>query len=146
MKVFLLLLLCGTFSCTNKDLGPEAALKDFVDGHVGKVVDRNFVLERVSGIMLENFKNMPAEQFEKIASMKDITTDSFKILAKNCADNKCFLTYSINYFTKNSGSVRFSSEVKKTAELVQIENKWLIADVNNIQTFHESLEPINLFQ
>ena len=37
----------------------------------------------------------------------------------------------------------FSSEVKKIAELNLVTGKWLIADVTNIKTYHESLDPIN---
>jgi hypothetical protein len=125
------------------DLSPEAALKDFVDSRIGKVVDRDFVLERVTGKMLQSFENMAAEDFEKFADMKNIKMDSFKILSKSCQDKKCFMTYSVSYLSKADDKVQFSSEVKKIAEMVQVDNKWLISDVSNIKTYHESLEPIN---
>jgi SepF-like predicted cell division protein (DUF552 family) len=37
----------------------------------------------------------------------------------------------------------FTSEVKKIAEIVNENGNWLIADVSNIKTYHEALEPIN---
>lgn len=146
MKFFVFILLLAFASCTKDNVGPEAALGDFVDSRVGKVIDRNFVMERVSGKMLETFKNMSPESFKKFADMKDIKSDSFKVISKSCQDKKCFLTYSISYLTTSGDKVKFSSEVKKIAEMVQVENKWLIADVSNIKTYIESLEPINLFE
>ena len=76
-------------------------------------------------------------------SLKNIKIDSYKMLSKSCQDKKCFITYSVSYLTKIDDKAQFSSEVKKIAEMVQIENKWLISDVSNIKTYHESLEPIN---
>ena len=144
MKYNFILLLFLFASCLATDLSPESALKDFIDSRIGKLVERDFVLERVTGKMLQSFENMSDEDFLKFADMKNIKADSFKILSKSCQENKCFITYSISYLTKNvENKTIFSSEVKKIAELVKVENKWLIADVSNIKTYHESLEPIN---
>ena len=143
MKLISFVLILLFASCMKNDLSPEAALKDFVDSRIGKVVDRDFVLERVTGKMLQSFENMAAEDFEKFADMKNIKMDSFKILSKSCQDKKCFMTYSVSYLSKADDKVQFSSEVKKIAEMVQVDNKWLISDVSNIKTYHESLEPIN---
>jgi hypothetical protein len=143
MKIFVLTLLFVFASCIKNDLSPEAALRDFVESRIGKVINRDFVLERVSGKMLQSFENMSQEDFEKFADMKNIKSDNFKVLSKSCQQTKCFITYSISYVTMNEKKSQYSSEVKKIAELVQVENKWLIADVSNIKTYHESLEPIN---
>jgi hypothetical protein len=75
--------------------------------------------------------------------MRNIKTESFKILSKSCQEKKCFLTYSVGYLTKKDDKTITSSEVKKIAEMIQVENKWLIEDVSNIKTYHENLEPIN---
>jgi hypothetical protein len=146
MKLFVFILLLALASCMKSDLGPEAALKDFVDSRIGKVIDRNFVLDRVGGKMLETFKSMTPENFAKFADMKDIKSDSFKILSKSCQEKKCFLTYTVSYLTKSGSEVQFSSEVKKMAEMVQVQDKWLIVEVSNIKTYLESFEPINPFE
>lgn len=143
MKLFSLMILTLLMSCTKHDLSPESALRDFIESRIGKTVDREFVMERVTGKMLQSFENMSQEDFTKFADMKNIKSDSFKILSKSCQQNKCFITYSISYQTMNENKATFLSEIKKIVELVQIENKWLIADVSNIKTYHESLEPIN---
>ncbi|MBA2405245.1 MAG: hypothetical protein H0V66_10780 [Bdellovibrionales bacterium] len=146
MKLFVFLFLAVLASCVKENAGPESALKDFVESRVGKVIDRAYVLERVSGKMLKSFEAMPAEIFQQFADMKDIKSESFKVLSKSCEDKKCFLTYSVSYLTKKDNKALFSSEVKKVAEMVEVDSKWLIADVNNIKTYHESLEPINLLE
>ena len=146
MRFFVLIPLFVFASCMKNELGPEAALKEFVESRIGKVIDRDFVLQRVGGKMLQSFKNMSQENFEKFADMKNIKSDSFKVLAKSCEPSKCFITYSVSYVTLKENKPQFSSEVKKIVELVRVENKWLIADVSNIKTYHESLEPINALE
>jgi hypothetical protein len=144
MKYLFILLLFLFVSCLATDLSPESALKDFVDSRIGKIIERDFVIERVTGKMLQSFENMSDEDFQKFADMQNIKADSFKILSKSCQENKCFITYSISYLTKgDTKKTIFSSEVKKIAEMIKVENKWLIADVSNIKTYHESMEPIN---
>ena len=143
MKLISFVFILAIASCMKNDLSPEAALKDFVDSRIGKVVDREFVLERVTGKMLQSFENMAPADFDNFADMKNIKIDSYKMLSKSCQDKKCFITYSVSYLTKIDDKAEFSSEVKKIAEMVQVENKWLISDVSNIKTYHESLEPIN---
>lgn len=95
--------------------------------------------------MKQSFEIMSDEDFNKFADLRSIRSDSFKILSKSCQEKKCFVTYSVAYKTKNE-EASFSSEVKKIAELVLIEGKWLIADVSNIKTYHESLEPISALE
>jgi len=146
MRFWIFTLLFIFAACSKNELGPESALADFINLRAGKVIDREFVLKRVSGKMLENLKNMSAENFARFANMQNIKSNSFKVLEKSCQDKKCVLTYSINYSTENENKTLFASEVKKTAEMVQIDNKWLIEEVRTIETLHESLEPINPFQ
>lgn len=146
MKLFLLIAIFTLVACVNINNTPEGALQDFVEARIGKIVDREFVLERVTGKMLQSFENMDDEDFAKFSDMSNVKTDSFKLLSKSCLDKKCFITYSIGYLTKRDDKVVFSSEVKKIAEMVQVETKWLIADVSNIKTYHESLESINALE
>ena len=146
MKIFVLALTLMLCACQKKIETPESTLKNFVDARVGKVIDRDFILDRVTGKMLENFKSMSPEELARFWNMKNIQSDSFKILEKSCQADKCILTYSVGYSTKNQDKVQFVSVVEKIAELVQVDDRWLISDVNNVSTYHESLEPINPLQ
>lgn len=143
MMKWILPLLFILTSCIEDNKSPEAALKSFVESRMGSVVTREFVLERVTGKMRQSFENMSDEDFDKFADLRNIRKDSFKVLSKSCQEKTCFITYSTAYMTKENESPTFSSEVKKIAELVSDNGKWLIADVSNIKTYHESLLPIN---
>lgn len=142
MKLILPLLLL-LVSCMQDNLSPESALKSYMEGRMGTVVTRDFVLDRVTGKMKQSFENMSEEDFVKSADMRNVKKDSFKILSKSCQEKKCFITYSVGYQTTDDNKTTFSSEVKKIAELVSEDSRWLISDVSNIKTYHEALEPIN---
>lgn len=143
MMKWLLPLLFILTSCLEDNLSPEAALKSFVESRIGSVVTREFVLERVTGKMRESLANTTDEEFQKFSDLRNVKQDSFKVISKSCQEKKCFITYSIGYQTTNEDKSTFTSEVKKIAELVSENGKWLISDVSNIKTYHEALEPIN---
>jgi hypothetical protein len=149
MKLLALSLFLVFASCTKPNqnlLTPETALKDFVDTRVGKVIDKDFILQRVTGKLLESFKAMDQAELNQFWDMKNIQSDSFKILEKRCQEKSCTLTYSVGYSTKQQQKVAFISQVQKEALMVQVDEKWLISDVQNVSTYHESLEPINPLQ
>lgn len=130
-------------ACFEDNLSPEAAVKSFVEGRLGTVVDRDFIFNRVTGKMRQSLENVSEEEFNKFADLRGVQRESFKILSKSCQEKKCFITYALSFRTKENDKLRFTSEVKKIAEVVNENGKWLIADVSNIKTYHEALEPIN---
>lgn len=142
MNWFIPLLMILT-SCLQDNLSPESTLKSFVESRMGNVVTREFILEKVTGKMKQSLENISDEEFTKFADMRNVRKDSFKVLSKSCQAKTCYLTYSVSYQTVDNDKSTFNSEVKKIAEIVNEDGKWLIADVSNIKTYHESLEPIN---
>lgn len=142
MKILLPLLLTFLVSCMDENLTPESALKNFIEARIGNVVTRQFVLERITGKMRQNFEVMSDDDFAKFADLRNVERDSFKVLSKSCQEKRCFVTYAIAYKTKKD-EANYASEIKKIAELQLVEGKWLIADVSNVKTYHESLEAIN---
>lgn len=144
MKVMLLGLFLILFtSCLQDNQSPESALQAFVEARIGNVVTREFVLERVTGNMKQSLENISEEDFVKFADLRNVKKNTFKVLSKSCQEKKCFLTYSVSYVTRDKDVSTYTSEIKKIAEVVQENGKWLIAEVNNIKTYHEALEPIN---
>ncbi len=140
---FMLVVLFLLTGCLEDNSSPEASLKNFVEARIGNVVTREYVLERVTGTMKQSLENITDEEFAKFADLRNVEKNSFKIISKSCQEKKCFLTYSVSYLTKNKETSAYSSEVKKIAEVLLEDGKWLIADVSNIKTYHEALEPIN---
>ncbi len=142
MKLMLALLFLVT-SCMEDSSSPEAALKNFVEARMGNVVTREYVLERTTGTMKQSLENISDEEFAKFADLRNVEKNSFKVITKSCQEKKCFLTYSVSYLTKEKDASKYTSEVKKIAEVLLEDGKWLIAEVSNIKTYHEALEPIN---
>jgi hypothetical protein len=143
MMKWMLPLLFLLTSCLEDNSSPEAALKNFVEARMGTLVTRDYVLERVTGKMRQSLENITEEEFAKFADLRNVKKDSFKILSKSCQEKKCFVTYSVGYQTMEKDKPSFVTEVKKIAEIQSEEGKWLIAEVSNIKTYHEALEPIN---
>ena len=143
MMKWIIPLVLLSVGCLQDNLSPEGALKSFVEGRMGQVVTREYILERVTGKMRQSLENVTEEEFTKFADLRNIQKDSFKVLSKSCQEKKCFITYSVSFRTREKDETRFTSEVKKIAEVVNENGKWLIADVSNIKTYHEALEPIN---
>ncbi len=146
MKYLVLSFLFLLFSCLEDNRSPEAALKDFIELRIGNVVTRSSVLEKVTGKMRQSLENVTDQEFQQFADLRNVERESFKVLSKSCQDETCFITYSISYKTKQNDKNTFTSEVKKIAELSLVAGKWLIADVTNIKTYHESLDAINALQ
>jgi hypothetical protein len=142
MKKYLFILFFLT-GCFEDNRSPEAALKSFIDERMGTIVSRDEVLEKVTGKMRQSLENISEEDFQKFADLKSVSRESFKILSKSCQNEKCFLTYSMTYKSTTPDQAKFSTEVKKIAELHNVKGKWLISDVSNIKTYHEALNPID---
>lgn len=143
MKILLaLLFLAGCFDSGNS---PESALKDFVESRLERVATRSAVLERTTGKMRLSLEAMDDHDFEQFADLRQYKRESFRIISKACQEKKCYVTYSLSYRkTPQAGSIEWSSEVKKIVEILWIEGKWLIADVSNIKTYHESGQAIDV--
>ncbi len=142
MKKWILPLLFLFASCVQDSVGPEGALRDFVEARLGNVVTRQYILEHVTGKLRESLENISDEDFAKFSDLRNVKNDSFKILSKSCQEKKCFVTYSIAYRTSAEEKATSASEVKKIAELLLVDGKWLISDISNVKTYHEVLEPI----
>lgn len=145
MKFFFLSLFF-LVSCLDDNRSPEAALTEFIELRIGTVVTRSALVGKVTGKLRASLESITDEEFQQFADLRNVQRNSFKILSKSCQQETCFVTYSISYKTKEDGKDAFSSEVKKIAELNLVSGKWLIADVTNIKTYHESLQPINALE
>lgn len=139
--ILLMLIILSFLSCSKEEESPENTLKNFIDASIGNVITREYVLSKVTGQLKQNYANMSDEEFASFSDLRNIKRNSFKILSKSCHENKCFLTYLVGY-----NSEQFASEVKKIAEISEVDGKWLIEDISNLKTYHESIEAINTLE
>ena len=142
MKYLVMVLLLA--SCFSKGDSPEAALREFVESRLEKVVSKDFILDHTTGKMRVSVESMSDDEFQKFADLSSYKRDTFKVISKSCQEKRCYLTYSLGYKTLEDKKTSWNSEVKKIAELLWIEGKWLIADVSNIKTYHEASETIEV--
>lgn len=142
MKHFLLaFLLVG---CFDRGDSPEGALRDFTNARLEKMVDRDFVVSRTTGKMRVSVESMSDEEFAVFSDLRKYKQDTFKIISKSCQEKRCYVTYSLGYHENAADKKTWVSEVKKIAEIIWVEGKWLIADVSNIKTYHETTETIEV--
>lgn len=140
--VWVLLLLTA---CFERGGSPESALRDFVELRLDRVASRDDILKRTTGKLYVSVEAMSDADFAKFADLRQYKKDSLRIINKSCQDKKCYVTYSLGYHQSPEGAkTLWLSEVKKIVELIQVDDKWLIADVNNIKTYHESTEVIEV--
>lgn len=139
--VLLMLIVVGCFESGNS---PESALKDFIQLRLEKSVGRSELLERLTGKMKISIESMDDADYEKFADLRQYKRESFRIISKSCQEKRCYVTYALSYRTAPDKKATWASEVKKIVELQWVEGKWLIADVSNIKTYHESVEAIEV--
>lgn len=138
---FLLFLLAG---CFDRGDSPEGALRDFTLARLEKVVERDFVISRTTGKMRVSVESMSDDEFQVFSDLRKYKRDTFKIISKSCQEKRCYVTYSLGYHQSDDSKKSWVSEVKKIAEIIWVEGKWLIADVSNIKTYHETTESIEV--
>ncbi len=122
---------------------PESALKGFVNLSFKGSKDKTDYLARLTGPLLAKYSSMGQEEFNKLLIGEGFKKNSFKILIKNCEEQKCFITYVIKYNQKGQNS-SYDIDTKKVAELVNEDDRWKISDVNDIKTFIDSSEEIRI--
>ncbi len=138
---FVLFFLTG---CFDRGDSPEGALRDFTNARLEKMVDRDFVVARTTGKMRVSVESMSDEEFTLFSDLRKYKRDTFKIISKSCQEKRCYVTYSLGYHEGTNNKKTWISEVKKIAEIIWVEGKWLIADVSNIKTYHETTETIEV--
>lgn len=142
-KIASLILMLVFVSCTKGAKSPDGLVKVFAKDVATKKLDMDYYEKFTTGEMWDQIQEMGEEDFSKNTRMVNVTDVKIKILSKTCESNKCVITYTAKYKTKNSEEGKFESEVKKIAEVQQDGEYWKMAKVTNLKTFHESNKPIN---
>jgi hypothetical protein len=143
MKLITLLIIIFSLSaCTKDATTPEGMLVQFSKKITLQKMSREFFYENTTGKMKKVIEDLNDEDFEKFRDLMKIKNQKITVSKKICSNDKCSLTYIIKYEQHSKEAKEFKSEVKKVASMEKIENKWLIADVSNIKTYHESVNPL----
>ncbi len=144
-KSFCLIVFCSSlfFGC-NSQKGPEETLRNFVNYRFSSSQDKGKTLSYVTGTLEEKIVEMSDEDYKLFEKTTEYKKKKLRINLKKCTENQCFITYTLSFFKKTGEQKSASLEVKKIAELKKTDKSWKIADVNNIKTYIESKEPIDV--
>ncbi|MBT3584967.1 MAG: hypothetical protein HN509_08675 [Halobacteriovoraceae bacterium] len=134
-------------SCTKKKT-PEEMLTDFVNYRFSSNQDRQTILEKTTGGLNVKIASMSDDEFAAFVDLKGFRKKKLKINLKKCTEKQCFITYTLGYDQKireNEKKEPFSVEIKKIAELHLDSGIWKVNDVNNVKTYYNSQENIDVF-
>ena len=147
MKVFsLLFTLFILSSCSqfNGNSQAEKALKNFIDARFDTDMTKEQMLKFVDGEMADEINDMQADEFDFFTKLKGFKKTGFKVLTRNCEKKRCVIVYQLEYDKYDAEKKKFSTEVKKAAEVVRdTEGFWKIVKVDNVKTYlinHEAIE------
>ena len=123
-------------SCTKKST-PELVLREFVSKRFSQEFKADDFKEYLGGEILEEVLAEEGKYLNKINEAKSFKMSKFKINAKRCIDQKCFLTYSLAYnapYDKQKESGTVAVNIRKIAEMKQEEGVWKIFGITDVKT------------
>ncbi len=140
-KIALLLFLISLFSC-NFESGPEKALKNFINYSISAEQELEFYEENTTGNMLNFYKRLTEEEFEKVKKTGIQKINKIQVNLKKCSETNCSITYTLEYTKDKGAEQEAKSEIRKIAELRKEEGIWKVADVVNVKTYIDSKVPL----
>jgi hypothetical protein len=141
--IYVFLVLIFSFSCTKKH-SPEGFLKEFISYRAKNGSNKQKVLSMLTGEAKKEVESLNEEELEKYLNLPKIKNHKVKILSKNCeSETSCFLTYVIKYAQLGKNKANFKLEVKKIAEVIQIDGKWKVGSLSNVKTYIDSQKELS---
>ena len=130
-------------SCFVSKDGPEGTLKGFIARQFSGNVSKSEILGDTTGALYNEYNNMSDELFDKIYKSNKYKKGKINIHFKKCNENRCSITYSINYTMGIKKGAGTEVEIKKMATLLKNEKDiWKISNIMNIKTYYEPSEII----
>ncbi|MBT6325907.1 MAG: hypothetical protein HOJ35_08055 [Bdellovibrionales bacterium] len=141
-KLSSILVLLLMITACKSEYGPQESLRNYVNYRFSSDQTKEETLSLLTGQLYSEIKKMDDQEFDQFSRVNEINKKKFKILANNCEEKKCFITYIVKYEKFDNKDKSFLVDTKKVAELLYVDNEWKISDVSNIKTFYNSLEEI----
>lgn len=116
-------------ACTFKN-SPEGVLTDFVNYRFQGGQTKDGLLSYLTGAMYENYSQMSDEDAVKFTDLSGHKKKRLKINFKNCSENECSITYTVQYEVTDAKSKKTIAEVKRAAKVVRVEEEqWKISEI-----------------
>ena len=132
-------------ACSKKEKAPDGYLKLFVEEFFKPEIKKDDLLEKTSGRLKVSIESMTDEEFKSFSNPSTLVANSFEILSSACQAESCYLTYRLSYKTKSPDTQgEWSTQVKKIAHLQKVDEDWKVEDIENIKTFYETAQPLEV--
>lgn len=143
----ILLLLAIVVSCSKGPSTPEGLIEMYVSDVTTKSMTKSYFEKYTDGDLWESISSLSEEEFSKFTTLKKVKNAKVQIANKDCsANNECRLTYVVKYSISGDDKSNFNSEVKKVADVRQVDGNWKIFKVSNIKTFVDSNTPLEVLE
>lgn len=139
MKVLSVLFCLLFVGCIGGENTPEAILTKLIDGFAAHVTDKDFYLELTTGELQKEMASADEENLKDYFLRGIPVKVNTKILKKNCPSSEhCSLTYIIHYNHQEEGKITSTVEVRKIAQLFNINGEWKVKSIRTRKTFIEN--------
>jgi len=142
-KTIILLFLLFLGACTKKST-PENALADFINYRFTGGQEKGDLLEMTEGPLKEKIESLEEKALASFLNAKELKKRKLKVLIKSCEEERCYLTYVLNYSQGTESPKEFGVEVKKIAQLERFDKTWKITDVSNVKTYIEGRKDLKV--
>ncbi len=142
MKLILMMIFISV-ACTKKNT-PEGVLSDFISKRFEGNIDKEVIVEYITGELAQEIETMSDEEFNEFVAIDQLKKRKLVISNKSCENNKCYLTYLLSYNTIEDGQKAFQTDTKKIAEISNTESGWKISKITHLKTFHDSKQEIDI--
>jgi len=145
MKIIFFCILAIFISCNKTQQGPAETLTSFIEYRFSNNQTKEGLLVYMTSKASEEIQAMSEGDLVDLFKVEKYRKRNFKIVTEKCTEDKCFMTYILEYDVLTETKTRdFSSEVKKIAELQKINEQWKVSNIENVKTFVESIKPIEV--
>lgn len=143
-KTLIALVLIGlTFGCSKKN-DPENALRDYVNYRFSTSQSKDKLLDMTSGELNLSIQQMTDEEYAQFSDVGRYKKGNLNIALKKCTETTCFITYTLKYQVMENDQKTIEAEIKKVAKLVQEKDIWKVSDVNNVKTYFDAKQPLDI--
>lgn len=126
-----------------RELGPEESLREYVDYALSSNPTKDGFMSRSTGELLTMLEMMDPDEFEDYAKeMAHVDRRRLRVNSSQCDNEKCSITYTINYNSLSNDESIYTVEVRKIAQMIQEEDRWRLASIINVKSHYDGTKEI----
>ncbi len=144
IKLLILINVCFFLVGCEKNDQPEDVLSSYIEQFLSKSLSKSEALELLGKELKESVAQMDDSDYSGYLERNSFKKRSFRIILKNCHEDKCHITYILKYRQKTLDTKEYNIDIKKIAQIEKIEDQWKITDIENLKTFIDAKNSIDV--